>query len=42
MTEAIEKSHRRTVDAHVAPADGQVPPLEEALKLLSEKVVRGR
>jgi len=42
MTTAIEKSHRRTVDAHVAPADGQVPALDEALKLLSEKVVRGR
>lgn len=42
MTTAIEKSHRRTVDAHIAPADGKVPPLEEALKLLSEKVVRGR
>ncbi|HEY2873923.1 MAG TPA: DUF1932 domain-containing protein [Reyranella sp.] len=42
MTSAIEKSHRRTVDAHVAPADGQVPALDEALKLLSEKVVRGR
>ena len=41
MTEAIEKSHRRTVDAHIAPADGRVPSLEEALKLLSEKVVRG-
>ena len=41
MTEAIEKSHRRTVDAHIAPADGKVPPLDEALKLLSEKVVRG-
>ena len=42
MTTAIEKSHRRTVDARIAPADGKVPPLEEALKLLSEKVVRGR
>jgi len=42
MTEAIEKSHRRTVDAHIAPADGKVPSLEDALKLLSEKVVRGR
>lgn len=42
MTTAIEKSHRRTVDAHIAPADGKVPPLDEALKLLSEKVVRGR
>ena len=42
MTEAIERSHRRTVDAGIAPADGKVPSLEEALKLLSEKVVRGR
>jgi hypothetical protein len=42
MTTAIEKSHRRTVDARIAPADGKVPPLEEALRLLSEKVVRGR
>jgi hypothetical protein len=42
MTEAIEKSHRRTVDAHIAPADGQVPDLEEALTILSEKVIRGR
>ena len=42
MTEAIEKSHRRTVDAGIAPADGKVPSLEEALKILSEKVVRGR
>jgi 3-hydroxyisobutyrate dehydrogenase-like beta-hydroxyacid dehydrogenase len=41
MTTAIEKSHRRTVDARIAPADGKVPPLAEALKLLSEKVVRG-
>ena len=42
MTEMIEKSHRRTIDANIAPADGKVPPLDEALKLLSEKVVRGR
>ncbi|HYC65480.1 MAG TPA: DUF1932 domain-containing protein [Reyranellaceae bacterium] len=42
MTEVIEKSHRRTVDAQIAPADGKVPPLDEALRLLSEKVVRGR
>jgi 3-hydroxyisobutyrate dehydrogenase-like beta-hydroxyacid dehydrogenase len=42
MTEVIEKSHRRTVDARIAPADGQVPSLEEALKILSEKVIRGR
>jgi len=41
MTEAIEKSHRRTVDAQIAPADGKVPPLDEALRILSEKVVRG-
>lgn len=41
MTEAIERSHRRTVDAGIAPADGQVPSLEDALKILSEKVVRG-
>lgn len=41
MTEAIERSHRRTVDARIAPADGKVPPLDEALKLLSEKVVGG-
>lgn len=42
MTETIEKSHRRTVDAKIAPADGKVPSLDEALKVLSEKVVRGR
>lgn len=41
MTIAIEKSHRRTVDAHIAPADGKVPSLAEALATLSEKVVRG-
>ena len=42
MTEAIERSLRRTVDARIAPADGQVPSLEDALTILSEKVVRGR
>ena len=42
MSEAIEKSHRRTVEARIAPTDGKVPPLDEALKLLSDKVVRGR
>lgn len=42
MTEVIEKSHRRTVDAAIAPSDGKVPSLDEALKILSEKVVRGR
>lgn len=41
MTEAIERSHRRSVDAHIAPADGKVPSLEEALRILSEKVIRG-
>src|SRR5258708_6341604 len=41
-TEVLERSHRRTVDAQIAPADGKVPSLEEALKILSEKVVRGR
>jgi 3-hydroxyisobutyrate dehydrogenase-like beta-hydroxyacid dehydrogenase len=42
MTEAIERNHRRTVDAHIAPADGQVPDLAGALAILSEEVVRGR
>ncbi|WP_428677700.1 DUF1932 domain-containing protein [Reyranella sp.] len=42
MTEVIEKSHRRTVDAQIAPPDGQVPSLEEALKILSERVIGGR
>ena len=42
MTEAIERSHRRSVDAHIAPADGKVPSLEDALKILGEKVIRGR
>jgi 3-hydroxyisobutyrate dehydrogenase len=42
MTEAIERSHRRTVDAAIAPADGQVPDLDRTLEILSEKVVRGR
>jgi 3-hydroxyisobutyrate dehydrogenase-like beta-hydroxyacid dehydrogenase len=42
LTEAIEKSHRRTVDAGIAPTDGKVPSLAEALEILSDKVVRGR
>jgi 3-hydroxyisobutyrate dehydrogenase-like beta-hydroxyacid dehydrogenase len=42
MTVATEKSLRRSVDAAIAPADGKVPSLDEALKILSEKVVRGR
>lgn len=41
MTEAIERSHRRTVDAGIAPANGQVPSLDDALTILSEKVIRG-
>ena len=42
MTVTTERALRRSVDAGIAPADGKVPSLEEALKLLSEKVVRGR
>ena len=42
MTETTERSLRRTVDAGIAPADGKVPSLDEALKILSEKVIRGR
>jgi hypothetical protein len=30
------------VNAHIAPPDGKVPPLDEALRILSEQVVRGR
>jgi 3-hydroxyisobutyrate dehydrogenase-like beta-hydroxyacid dehydrogenase len=41
MTETTERSLRRSVDAGIAPADGKVPSLEEALKILSEKVIRG-
>ncbi|HJQ57308.1 MAG TPA: DUF1932 domain-containing protein [Vineibacter sp.] len=41
MTQAIAASHKRTVDAAIAPADGKVPPLAAALELLSAKVVRG-
>jgi 3-hydroxyisobutyrate dehydrogenase len=40
MTRAIQKSHKRTVDARIAPADGKPPPLAEALALLSSRVVR--
>jgi 3-hydroxyisobutyrate dehydrogenase-like beta-hydroxyacid dehydrogenase len=42
MTETIERSHRRTVDAGIAPLDGKVPSLEDALAILSDKVIRGR
>ncbi len=39
MTEATHRSHERTCDAGVSPADGAKPSLEEALKILSERVV---
>jgi 3-hydroxyisobutyrate dehydrogenase-like beta-hydroxyacid dehydrogenase len=42
MTVTTEQTLRRSVEAGIAPADGKVPKLDEALKLLSEKVVRGR
>ena len=42
MTERTEKSLRRSVDAGIAPADGKVPEFDEALRILSEKVIRGR
>ncbi len=41
MTRAIAASHKCTVMAEIAPADGKVPPLDVALDLLSAKVVRG-
>jgi 3-hydroxyisobutyrate dehydrogenase len=42
MTVTTEQTLGRSVEAGIAPADGKVPSLEDALKLLSEKVVRGR
>jgi 3-hydroxyisobutyrate dehydrogenase-like beta-hydroxyacid dehydrogenase len=42
MTRVTEQSLRRSVDAAIAPADGKVPNLDEALAVLSDKVVRGR
>ena len=42
MTEATRRSHKRTVDARVAPADGTKPSLDEALRILSERVVGGQ
>lgn len=42
LTRAIERNHRRTVEAAIAPADGRVPDLDEALAILSERVVRDR
>jgi hypothetical protein len=41
MTRAIAASHKRTVDAGIAPADGKVPPRDAALALLSARAVRG-
>ena len=40
MTERTRQSHARTVDADVAPADASLPSFEEALEILSEKVVK--
>jgi 3-hydroxyisobutyrate dehydrogenase-like beta-hydroxyacid dehydrogenase len=42
MTRITEQTLKRSVDAGIAPADGKVPKLDEALRLLSENVVRGR
>jgi len=42
MSCVTEQTLQRSVEAGIAPADGKVPKLDEALKLLSEKVVRGR
>jgi 3-hydroxyisobutyrate dehydrogenase-like beta-hydroxyacid dehydrogenase len=39
LAERIRESHARTVDAGVAPDDARVPSFEEALEILSEKVV---
>jgi 3-hydroxyisobutyrate dehydrogenase-like beta-hydroxyacid dehydrogenase len=41
MTEVTEQILRRSVEAGIAPADGKVPSLDDALKLLSDRVVRG-
>jgi len=40
MTEAIQRSHRRTVEAGILPADGKVPDFETAVRTLSDRVVR--
>jgi 3-hydroxyisobutyrate dehydrogenase-like beta-hydroxyacid dehydrogenase len=39
MSERTRESHARTVDAGVAPKDAKLPSFEEALEILSEKVV---
>ena len=41
MTEVTEQILRRSVEAGIAPADGKVPSLDDALKVLSDRVVRG-
>lgn len=40
MSERTRESHARTVDAGVAPNDASLPTFEEALEILSEKVVK--
>lgn len=42
MTAATQRSHARTSAAGIAPADGVKPSLDEALRILSEQVVRKR
>ncbi|NKB57915.1 MAG: DUF1932 domain-containing protein [Alphaproteobacteria bacterium] len=41
MSASTRRSHARTVDADIAFADGVNPSFEDAVKLLSEKVVKG-
>lgn len=41
MSSATRRSHLRTVAADIVRADGVNPPFEEAVTLLSEKVVKG-
>ncbi len=41
MSASTRRSHARTVDADIQPADGINPTFEDAVALLSEKVVKG-
>ena len=41
MSAATRRSHARTGEAAIQPADGINPSFEDELKLLSEKVVKG-
>ncbi len=41
MSTATRRSHARTVDAEIAFADGVNPSFEDAVNLLSQKVVKG-